>query len=231
VLVLLGAIAEAARLAGPFGPGDPRARRPRPAVGQMAWWRPTGGVRKNSVKTRPGAAHPRGPRDRRRYLKRPARRCDVARAVRDPVIKPRTTRDDDEFRVGGQRHAGRARHQPDRGRRAGATTDPEGHLHADPRRNPEATDRRHARAGDRRSRRWPAAPGSAIGRGGNADQGARREARGAKRGCDGDRERARARRADAPCGGEAIGTELVAETQTLAAASSGWPITCSSPGG
>jgi len=155
--------------------------------------------------------------DRRRYLNaRSTLRTLLALSV-IPIINENDTVTTDEIRVGDNDTLGALVTNLIEADVLVLLTDQQGLYTADPRRDPEATIVRHARAGDPLLEAMAGGAGSAIGRGGMLTKvlAAKRAARsGAATVIASGREPDVLTRLAA---GEVIGTELVAETQTLAA--------------
>ena len=198
---------------------------------------PRAGLRSRVHAIRP--AHRAGAADARR----PRRPPPLPQCAHDAAHAARTGRDPDHQRerhrhhrrnpLRRQRHAGRAGHQPDRGRRAGHPHRP-GRASTRPIRAsiPTATLVREARAGDPALEAMAGGAGSALGARRHADQDPRGQARRALRRVDRHRLRARAERADAARRrrGDRHAADR-ADRCRWARASNGWPTTCSSPAG
>ena len=155
--------------------------------------------------------------DRRRYLNaRSTLRTLLALSV-IPIINENDTVTTDEIRVGDNDTLGALVTNLIEADVLVLLTDQQGLYTADPRRDPEATIVRHARAGDPLLEDMAGGAGSAIGRGGMLTKvlAAKRAARSGAATviASGHEPDVLTRLA----GGEAIGTELLAETQTLAA--------------
>ena len=171
--------------------------------------------------------------DRQRYLNARSTLRDAARARRDPDHQRERHRRHRRDPVRRQRHARRAGHQPDRGRRAGDPHRPAGPVHAPIRaRIPTRRWCAHARAGDPALEAMAGGAGSALGSGGMLTKvlAAKRAARSGAH--HGDRHRPRRRTSCAPRRRRDDRHRCWSPTRCRSPrASSGSPITCSWPAG